>query len=126
MGLADLLGQISAGTNGAQALQDYNSNEKGALADYYQQQALAKQQEVATNAATLQALSEAKQNGITNPLQLYAEAAKVNPDYLKNYASMAQSNPLGFALQGGGQQATAGQAQQQSLSDLKGDDLLKA
>lgn len=97
--------------------------ETTALAQHYAQNAQAKQLENQGAVAARDALSEAGRNGITNPLQLFGKVAAVNPGYLKDYATAASANPLGFALQ---QPQPGGDGQPTPLSSLQGDDLLKA
>lgn len=108
----DALMQISAATNGAQGLADYNKTvANNALTQ--QQTALTGAQAQAGNLtnqqtlSALQALTAAKNSGVTNPLQLYGAVATSNPSALADYASSFAKNPLAMANVGwqGGQGA---------------------
>lgn len=91
-GLAGLLGAISAGGSGADSLQKYQSGQLG----------LQQQQ------STLAKLAEMRQQGITNPGQILAGLATVNPDYTEKATAIAAQYPLGYMMgQQNGQPAPA-------------------
>lgn len=95
--------------------------EANALAQYYTQNAQKQQMSNQAMQGSLAALADANQQGISNPMQLFGKVAATNPEYLKDYATAAATNPLGFALQ---QPQSGGQPN--PIASLQGGDLLKA
>lgn len=124
MGLLSALGALSPNEDGTQnGLQRF-----GAALDpqsgYYQQEAIAKQQQNQVTQNALAALADARARGITNPQSLLSTLATVDPQYAEKAATLQSQNPLAALLQqnAGGTGTNTGTP----ISGLAGDGLLKA